>query len=140
MQVIKVLVPIAGMFPLDYTTDTMYEVGDLVIVPFRNKEITAIVWEINCSKPSRVLRSVIGKCVFAARLPESTLSMIKRASSYYLAELGSVAKLVLPVDVNQLPIKIKDQSMSFDQSLPPLSLEQQEVLTREYFEELLLEQ
>jgi len=130
MQVIKVLVPIAGMFPLDYTTDTMYEVGDLVIVPFRNKEITAIVWEINCSKPSRVLRSVIGKCVFAARLPESTLSMIKRASSYYLAELGSVAKLVLPVDVNQLPIKIKDQSMSFDQSLPPLSLEQQEVLTK----------
>lgn len=128
MQVIKVLVPMVGIFPLDYSAAATYQVGDLVIVPFRNKEITSIVWEVNCSKSSRALKSVKEEYAFTARLPEATLLMIKRASSYYLAELGSVAKLVLPVDVNELPIKTRDQTMNLDQSLPPLSLEQNEVL------------
>ena len=130
MQVIKVLVPIVGIFPLDYSTETAYQVGDLVVVPFRNKEITAIVWEVNCPKSTRVLKSVISKCLFAPRLSVSTLLMIKRASGYYLTELGTVAKLVLPVDVNELPMKIKEQVINFDHSLPSMSPEQAEVLAQ----------
>ncbi len=130
MQVIKVLVPTLGIFPLDYATQVTYQVGDLVVVPFRNKEITAIVWEVNCAESTRVLRSVTSESHFTAKLSASTLLMIKRASSYYLAEFGSVAKLVLPVDVNESPIKIKDQAITFDQPLPYLSQEQEEVLAQ----------
>jgi len=130
MQVIKVLVPIVGIFPLDYSTENTYQVGDLVVVPFRNKEITAIVWEVSCPKSTRVLKSVISECHFTAALSASMLLMIQRASSYYLAELGSVAKLVLPVDVSESPIKIKEQTVNFDQPLPALSQDQGEVLVQ----------
>ena len=72
--------------------------------------------------------SKLNKGFFASRLSVSTLLMIKRASSYYLTELGTVAKLVLPVDVNELPMKINEQTLNFDRPLLPLSPEQAKVL------------
>lgn len=130
MNVIKILIPTAGIFPLDYIGENSYQVGDIVIVPFRNKEVTAIVWEVNCPTPTRILKSITAAPNFIACLPITSLLMIKKAANYYMTELGSVAKLVLPVDINESPIKIFEQNVNFDKALPPLSASQENVLNQ----------
>ncbi len=48
MRIAKILLPVAKLFPLDYLIpeDLELNIGDLVVVPFRNKELTGIVWEL----------------------------------------------------------------------------------------------
>ena len=48
MRIAKILLPAAKLFPLDYliAEDLELNIGDLVVVPFRNKELTGIVWEL----------------------------------------------------------------------------------------------
>ena len=60
MQIIKVLIPKAGLFPLDYkiSKDINIKVGDLIIVPFRNKNITGVVWETNCPPSDKKLKII----------------------------------------------------------------------------------
>ena len=60
MQIIKVLIPKAGLFPLDYkiSKDINIEVGDLIIVPFRSRNITGVVWETNCSSSDKKLKII----------------------------------------------------------------------------------
>ena len=49
MKTAKILLPINNLIALDYLVPHELElnIGDLVIVPFRNSEITGIVWEID---------------------------------------------------------------------------------------------
>ncbi|CAN0601513.1 unnamed protein product, partial [Ectocarpus sp. 12 AP-2014] len=42
-------------------------------------------------------------------LNNNLIELIKKAAKYYLSELGTVAKLVLPLDINEPPIKIYEQ-------------------------------
>ena len=60
VQIIKVLIPKVGLFPFDYQVieDAILLVGDLIVVPFRNKNITGIVWEINCPPSDKKLKAV----------------------------------------------------------------------------------
>ncbi|NDA90479.1 MAG: primosomal protein N', partial [Alphaproteobacteria bacterium] len=106
MQIIKVLIPKAGLFPLDYKTSQEFnlKVGDLIIVPFRNRNITGIVWETN-SPPSDKKLKIIDLTLNPAdnnykNIGLANIELIKKASSYYLASLGSIAKLVIPFDIN----------------------------------------
>lgn len=48
MQILRILLPLPNIPPLDYeySLDEKIEIGDLVLVPFKNKEITAIVFKI----------------------------------------------------------------------------------------------
>lgn len=48
MRIAKILLPVAKLFPLDYLIpeDLELNIGDLVVVPFRNKELTGIVWAL----------------------------------------------------------------------------------------------
>ncbi|MFK7974481.1 MAG: primosomal protein N' [Rickettsiaceae bacterium] len=128
MLIIKVLLPKVLLFPLDYNTNKEYEIGDLVLVPFRNKEITGIVWQTHCTKSDKPLKQVIENTPFIGKVAYSLIELISKTSSYYLIPLGTVAKLVLPVDINELPIKTKEQDVNVNIKLPQLSPIQKDCL------------
>lgn len=129
-KVVKVLLPVAQLFPLSYLVpeDLEVEVGDLVIVPFRSKEITGIVFEEemapyteSTSDEKIKLRPIKAKVPLEFRLKKEILQLITKAADYYFAQLGSICKLVLPVDISEPPIKVKQQLMPEKLTLPPLS-------------------
>lgn len=128
MQIIQVLIPKISLFPLDYSSDFYHSVGDLVQVPFRNKIITGIVWKINCENNRKKLKSVCKDSPFPASLNSNLIELIKKAAKYYLSELGTVAKLVFPVDINEPPIKVYEQTILNNTRLAELSEEQSKVL------------
>ncbi|WP_341764600.1 primosomal protein N' [Candidatus Tisiphia endosymbiont of Beris chalybata] len=132
MQAARILLPLAKLFPLDYYVPAELKliVGDLVVVPFRNKELTAIVWELDVklSGASNKIKSIKQKAPLEFRLNQEILKLMRWAANYYMAELGSIAKLVLPVDISEGPIKVKTQEINLDFSLPPLLPTQQKAL------------
>ncbi len=131
MQIIKVLIPKIGLFPLDYKLieDITLLVGDLIVVPFRKQTITGIVWQINCSASDKKLKTIDLSLSFFVKncyqnIGSINIELIKKASDYYLTSLGSVAKLVLPLEINQKTTKTKLDNISTDYYLPDLSEEQ----------------
>ncbi|XVN42073.1 MAG: primosomal protein N' [Candidatus Rickettsia vulgarisii] len=132
MQIAKILLPSAKLFPLDYYVPGVLKlaVGDLVIVPFRNKELTAIVWEleINTKVTINKIKYIKQKLPSEYKLNQEIIQLIQWAANYYLTELGSIAKLVLPVDIAEKPIKVKKQELILDFILPPLLPDQQNAL------------
>lgn len=133
MQVAKILLPLAKLFPLDYLipNELKLAIGDLVVVPFRNKELTGIVWQLDTEVSERTskIKSIKQKVPLEFRFNQEILDLIKWAANYYMTSLGSVAKLALPIDIAQQPIKIKHQELNKDFILPTLSVEQQEALS-----------
>ncbi|WP_417905210.1 primosomal protein N' [Candidatus Tisiphia endosymbiont of Micropterix aruncella] len=133
MQVAKILLPLAKLFPLDYLipNELKLAIGDLVVVPFRNKELTGIVWQLDTevSENTSKIKSIKQKVPLEFRFNQEILDLIKWAANYYMTSLGSVAKLALPIDIAQQPIKIKHQELNKDFILPTLSIEQQEALS-----------
>ncbi len=134
MQIIKVLIPKAGLFPLDYkiSNDINIEVGDLIIVPFRNKNITGVVWETNCSPSDKQLK-IIDRTLNPPgsnykNIGLANIELVKKASSYYLASLGSIAKLVVPFDIDPQLTLPESETFSGEYSLPNLSEEQTNTL------------
>ena len=130
MQIIKVLIPKTGLFPLDYkiSKNINIEVGDLIIVPFRSKNITGVVWETNCSPSDKQLK-IIDPTLNPTgsnykNIGLANIELIKKASSYYLASLGSIAKLVIPFDINPQAIQTENEEFSGEHLLPNLSEEQ----------------
>ncbi|MDR0329779.1 MAG: primosomal protein N', partial [Rickettsia sp.] len=133
MQVAKILLPLAKLFPLDYLIPNGLKlaIGDLVVVPFRNKELTGIVWQLDTEVSERTIKikSIKKKVSLEFRFNQEILDLIKWVANYYMTSLGSVAKLALPIDIAQQPIKIKHQELNKDFILPTLSVEQQEALS-----------
>ncbi|UCM92594.1 primosomal protein N' [Candidatus Tisiphia endosymbiont of Melanophora roralis] len=133
MQVAKILLPLAKLFPLDYLipNELKLAIGDLVVVPFRNKELTGIVWQLDTEVSEGIIKikSIKQKVPLEFRFNQEILDLIKWAANYYMTSLGSVAKLALPIDIAQQPIKIKHQELNKDFILPTLSIEQQEALS-----------
>lgn len=132
MQIAKILLPLPKLFLLDYiiTDDLQVEVGDLVIVPFRNKDVTGITWQINSTSDIAKLKIVKGKVPEEYRISQEMLDFIVRVSAYYLIDECSVAKLVLPVNIAEPPIKVKKQDIPIDFALPSLSTDQQHALAQ----------
>ena len=58
---IKVLLPKIRLFPLEYCVKLKVEIniGDLVVVPFRNKYITGIVWETDITAKHKNPKEII---------------------------------------------------------------------------------
>lgn len=118
------------LFPLDYQSDESYNIGDLVLVPFRNKKVTGIIWEIVKTTNVKNIKEIIPNSDFSCSINCNIIELINKASKYYLTELGSFAKLVLPVDVNEAPIKIAKQDFISNSTLPNLSVEQNHALNK----------
>ena len=128
MQIVRVLIPKISLFPLDYYSSSDHSIGDLVQVPFRNKNITGIVWEVNCEDSGKKLKSLCNENNFPASINSEVIELIKKAAKYYLSELGTVAKLVLPVDINESPIKIHEQEIQNNIRLAKLTDSQEKAL------------
>jgi primosomal protein N' (replication factor Y) len=128
VQVVRVLIPKISLFPLDYYSSSDHSIGDLIQVPFRKKNITGIVWEVNCLDSGKKLKSICNKDIFSALIKMETIELIKKAAKYYLSELGTVGKLVLPVDINEPPIKIHKQEIQNNIRLAKLTNSQEKAL------------
>lgn len=133
MQIIKVLIPKIGLFPLDYQlTDTNnLLIGDLIVVPFRKKNTIGIVWQLGCSSSDKNLKiktidlslsPLVNNCY--QNIGSISVELIQKASDYYLAPLGSVAKLVLPFEINYKTTKTETYNIPENYALPDLSAEQ----------------
>lgn len=132
MQIAKILLPLPRLFLLNYLVEDnlLVEIGDLVMVPFRSKQVTGIVWEINCPPGLTKLKFVTAKVPLEFRVSQEILTFIQQVSTYYLSDKCSVAKLVLPVDIAESPIKVKSQLLPLEFSLPALSAEQEQALAQ----------
>lgn len=130
---ISVLLPLYKLFPLHYLVpkELCLSIGDLVIVPFRSKEYIGIVWELNpktiqekSSTKSVKLKFIIDKLQIS--ISQTNIKLIQKAASYYLADLGSVAKLTLPVELlaNKKETKTIIQIIPKKFNLSKLSIEQ----------------
>lgn len=132
MQTAKILLPLVKLFPLDYLVpkELVLGVGDLVVVSFRNKEVTGIVWQLDAPLSTNIhkTKSILRKAPLEFTLSMDMLELIKWCANYYISELGSIARLVLPVDLSEGPIKLKNQELRSDFALPELSQEQEDAI------------
>ena len=94
---INVLLPIKFDHPFTYSSDpsTKLEKGDYVLVPFRNKQIIGIVWEIGVASPKNIKIKKINSKINFPKLPEKNINFIKKFSLYNLSSLGMTLKLFL---------------------------------------------
>ena len=131
MRIAKILLPVAKLFPLDYLIpeDLELNIGDLVVVPFRNKELTGIVWALVSNSEAKKIKTIRVKVPLNLNITSEVLELIKWMSNYYISELGSIAKLVLPIDIAEKPIKVKEQKVNNNFVLPDLSEEQAQAVT-----------
>lgn len=126
---IKVLLPKLHLFPLEYKTNIQQvKVGALVLVPFRRKMVTGVVWEIDVTPKCPRIKEVAEYILPDTPVNTTNLRFLDLAAQYYLAELGDVAKMLLPVELSKKPDIVQSQQISSHQcQLPNLSDEQQSV-------------
>jgi primosomal protein N' (replication factor Y) (superfamily II helicase) len=149
-KIAKILLPHAKLFPLSYYIQAGMDlkIGNLVIVPFKNKDSVGIVWEFaNDAEGIKNIKYIKDLIDPSLILNEEILALIRKASAYYISELGSIAKLVLPIDVayhrhpelgsgskpggNEISDQVRDDYLVQDDGsfqLPPLSTLQQSAL------------
>lgn len=113
MKIVRVLLPKLGLFPLDYrcSDDSTLKVGDIIQVTFRNKICPAIVWQENITNSNYKLKEINLVGEYRPKMSTATLKLIEIASKYYLAPLGTIAKLSLVVDPFETPIKTLEQEV-----------------------------
>ncbi len=99
MHIIKVLIPKLNLKPFDYIINSEDEInlGALVVVPYRKTTSIGIVWQIGVKHSPYELKTVISYHA-EYKLSEQVLKLINSLSQYYMASLGSVCKLALPVN------------------------------------------
>ena len=127
MKIVQVLLPKLKLFPLDYyVLDSMCaEIGDLVIVNFRNKDQVGVIWsqnqtEIEISK----IKTIIGKAPLDLKISIKDMEFLKKTSQYYMSDLGSALRIALPVDLVSKPIKYITQEIPDKFNLVELNQEQ----------------
>ncbi|MBF8246511.1 MAG: primosomal protein N' [Rickettsia sp.] len=80
-------------------------IGRLVKVPFRNNMILGIIWEVNISRTdimfdSKKIKSIFQKNLYNFTLDQKRIKLLKFVSSYYVASLSSVLKLIFPLKID----------------------------------------
>ena len=94
---LDILLPLKFNHPFTYQCEAemMLKKGDYVEVPFRNKIIIGVVWNINPILSKKLkLKKIISKCDIT-NLSASTLVFIEKFSRYNLTSLGMTLKLFL---------------------------------------------
>lgn len=105
--IIQILLP--NLDPLDYLApeDLELNLGDLVIVPFRQKRLLGMVWKKNhiSDVPIEKLKSIERKLTF--NIPDIDREFIQWIADYYLFSLGHVFKMLLPSQISTWMLKEK---------------------------------
>jgi len=130
---------------LTYVTELPASVGQLVRVPFGNREVLGVVWGVHTTAPqtlsSHTLRQVIAVLEAVAPLSAHWLQLVQFTAHYYQRSLGEVAMAALPPQLRdltpvQLARRFKKQATTPEtlatalQSPWPLSEQQAEVLSQ----------
>ena len=131
MQAALILIPQAKLFPLDYNVpDGMnLQKGQLVVVPYRNKHKIGVVLETDIVSTAKKLKDIERIVSDDIVIHANMLEFIRKSAAYYLEEMGSMAKLMLPIDW----IDHKDEPLiqEFKNiNLPILSPEQEDALQK----------
>jgi primosomal protein N' (replication factor Y) len=130
---------------LTYVTELPASVGQLVRVPFGNREVLGVVWGVHTTAPqtlsTHTLRQVIAVLEAVAPVSAHWLQLVQFTAQYYQRSLGEVAMAALPPQLRdltpvQLARRFKKQVTSPKtlatalQSPWPLSEQQAEVLSQ----------
>ena len=130
---------------LSYVTELPASVGQLVRVPFGNREVLGVVWGVHSTAPqtlsTHTLRQVIAVLEAVAPLSAHWLQLVQFTAHYYQRSLGEVAMAALPPQLRdltpvQLARRFKKQVTPPEalatalQSPWPLSEQQAEVLSQ----------
>jgi len=116
--------------PLTYASSTKLDVGTIVLVPLRNKQVSAIVVGLT-SKPSFAVKQIV-EALNLPPLPSTQLQLLHWLREYYPAPLGTIVQLFLPNSLK--PIKTSSLETTKpqmpDAQLPPLTEDQQKALNQ----------
>ena len=130
---------------LTYVTDLPVTVGQLVRVPFGNREVLGVVWGVHATAPdtqsTHTLRQVMAVLEAVAPLSEHWRQLVQFTAHYYQRSLGEVAMAALPPQLRDLtPVQLArrfkktvataEALTTALQSPWPLSAQQAEVLTQ----------
>ena len=130
---------------LTYVTDLPVTVGQLVRVPFGNREVLGVVWGVHATAPdtqsTHTFRQVMAVLEAVAPLSEHWRQLVQFTAHYYQRSLGEVAMAALPPQLRDLtPVQLArrfKKSVATAQALTtalqspwPLSAQQTEVLTQ----------
>jgi primosomal protein N' (replication factor Y) len=130
---------------LTYVTELPATVGQLVRVPFGNREVLGVVWGVHSTAPqtlsTHTLRQVIAVLEAVAPLSAHWLQLVQFTAQYYQRSIGEVAMAALPPQLRdltpvQLARRFKKQVTPPEtlatalQSPWPLSEQQAEVLSQ----------
>lgn len=96
---------------LTYVTELPATVGQLVRVPFGNREVLGVVWGVHTNAPqtlsSHTLRQVIAVLEAVAPLSAHWLQLVQFTAHYYQRSLGEVAMAALPPQLRDLtPVQL----------------------------------
>ena len=130
---------------LTYVTELPVTVGQLVRVPFGNREVLGVVWGLHTAAPENLsthaLRQVLAVLEGVAPLSAHWRQLVQFTAQYYQRSLGEVAMAALPPQLRdltpvQLARRFKKQAATAEtlaaglQSPWPLSEQQAEVLSQ----------
>jgi len=93
---------------LTYVTDLPVKAGQLVRVPFGNREVLGVVWGVHTTAPdtlsTHTLRQVTAALEGVAPLSAHWLQLVQFTAHYYQRSLGEVAMAALPPQLRDLTL------------------------------------
>jgi primosomal protein N' len=98
MHYVEILVAEAsfhGTEALTYTSETLLNIGQLVFVPLRNKEVIGVVTAITNKKPPFSVKPVMSVPAIPP-IPKHLIDIAQWMRVYYPAPLGTIVQQILP--------------------------------------------
>ena len=91
---------------LTYASELSAEVGQLVRVPFGNREVLGVVWAVHDSLPSKIsthtVRNIAAVLEGVAPLNKHWRQLVQFTAQYYQRSIGEVAMAALPPQLRDL--------------------------------------
>ena len=120
-MIVNIIVPLALNEPFSYETDYDLGVGDLVIVPFGNKDFIGLVIDINVKTKEGIELKKVKEALDLPPLKQELIDFIKWTADYNLIPLGNVLKMVInPVSFLKDKVE-KYYCLSMDYAETPLT-------------------
>ena len=120
-MIVNVIVPLALNEPFSYETDYDLDIGDLVIVPFGNKDFIVLVIDINVKIKEGIELKKVKEVLDIPPLKQELIEFIKWTADYNLISLGNVLKMVInPVSFLRNKVE-KYYCLSMDYAETPLT-------------------
>lgn len=129
MYYVEVLVAGAtyhGDEALTYSSGSSLAPGSIVVVPLRSKQVLGVVLRV-VPKPSFAAKSIV-QTADLPPLPEALLKLMQWLKTYYPSPYGIITQQFLPKELPKKAVEAWDIDANTNAGLPPLTLDQQQVL------------